>query len=266
MTFTWLQLGLAGVSGALVALLLSVFGGGGSVLAVPLLLYLVGVRDPHAAVGASAAGVALNALTALAGHARAGRVRWRPALGFAAFGVTGAWAGAALAQRIDGRALLLAFAGAMVTVGLAMLRPAKAEARPALLPNRQNRPNRRAQLRCAGAGLGVGAASGFFGIGGGFLIVPGLMAATGMGLALAQAASLVSVAAFGATTAATYAAAGWLDPALVGAMAVGGLGGAALGLPLAARLGRNVKLARRLFAGLIILTALYVAVRALTGA
>lgn len=263
MTLTWLQLGLAGLSGALVAGLLSVFGGGGSVLAVPLLLYLVGVRDPHAAVGASAAGVALNALTALAGHARAGRVRWRPALGFAAFGVTGAWAGAALAQRIDGRALLLAFAGAMVTVGLAMLRPAKAEDRPTALPNRPSRP---AQLRLAGAGLGVGAASGFFGIGGGFLIVPGLMAATGMGLALAQAASLVSVAAFGATTAATYAAAGWLDPALVGAMALGGLAGAALGLPLAARLGRNVVLARRLFAGLIVLTAVYVAARALLGA
>lgn len=262
MSLTWLQLGLASVSGALVALLLSVFGGGGSVLAVPLLLYLVGVRDPHAAVGASAAGVALNALTALAGHARAGRVRWRPALTFAAFGVTGAWAGAALAQRIDGRALLLAFAGAMVTVGLAMLRPARAEDPSAALPNR---PSRLVQLRLAGAGLGVGAASGFFGIGGGFLIVPGLMAATGMGLAMAQAASLVSVAAFGATTAATYAAAGWLDPALVSAMAVGGLGGAALGLPLAARLGRNVTLARRLFAGLIILTALYVAVQAVTG-
>lgn len=259
MTLTWLQLGLAGLSGALVAGLLSVFGGGGSVLAVPLLLYLVGVRDPHAAVGASAAGVALNALTALAGHARAGRVRWPPAVAFAAFGVTGAWAGAALAQRIDGRALLLAFAGAMATVGLAMLRPARPDAGASALPNRA------APLRLAGAGLGVGAASGFFGIGGGFLIVPGLMAATGMGLALAQASSLVSVAAFGATTAATYAAAGRLDPALVGAMALGGLAGAALGLPLAARLGRNVVLARRLFAGLIVLTAVYVAARALLG-
>ncbi|MFO0286201.1 MAG: TSUP family transporter, partial [Brevundimonas sp.] len=129
-----------------------------------------------------------------------------------------------------------------------------------------NRPSRLGQRRRAGACLGVGAASGVFGVGGGCLSVPGLMAATGMGLAMAQAASLVSVAAFGATTAATYAAAGWLDPALVVAMALGGLGGAALGLPLAARLGRNVTLARRRFAGLIILTALDVAVRAVTGA
>ncbi|MDQ7813443.1 TSUP family transporter, partial [Brevundimonas sp.] len=70
------QLLLAVFSGSLVALLLTVFGGGGSVLAVPLLLYVVGVQDPHVAIGASAAGVALNALTALAGQARAGRVRW----------------------------------------------------------------------------------------------------------------------------------------------------------------------------------------------
>jgi uncharacterized membrane protein YfcA len=259
MDYTPVQLALAALSGGLVALLLTVFGGGGSVLAVPLLLYMVGVREPHAAVGASAAGVALNALTALAGHARAGRVRWGPALGFAVFGVAGAWAGASLAQRIDGRALLLAFAGAMAAVGLAMLRPVSAGAAA------ERRPNRALTPRLAGAGLGVGAASGFFGIGGGFLIVPGLMAATGMGLALAQAASLVSVAAFGATTAATYAAGGWLDPALVAAMALGGLAGAAVGLPLAARLGRNAALGRRLFAGLIVLTAGYVAIRALSG-
>ena len=64
------QLVLAALSGGLVALLLTVFGGGGSVLAVPLLLYVVGVRDPHVAIGVSAAGVSLNALTALAGQAR----------------------------------------------------------------------------------------------------------------------------------------------------------------------------------------------------
>jgi hypothetical protein len=86
------QLMLAVLSGGIVALLLTVFGGGGSVLAVPLLLYVVGVQDPHVAIGASAAGVALNALTALTGQARAGpggqgRARprqWQPGGGWPA--------------------------------------------------------------------------------------------------------------------------------------------------------------------------------------
>src|SRR5690606_3196142 len=111
---------LAGMSGGVVALLLTVFGGGGSVLAVPLLLYVVGVRDPHVAIGVSAAGVSLNALTALAGQARAGRVRWPCATVFAVTGAAAAWVGSSVAKAIDGRHLLLAFAVAMVMVGLAM--------------------------------------------------------------------------------------------------------------------------------------------------
>lgn len=93
------QLLLAALSGGVVALFLTVFGGGGSVLAVPLLLYVVGVRDPHVAIGVSAAGVSLNALTALAGQARAGRVRWPCALTFALFGATGAWFGSSSPRR-----------------------------------------------------------------------------------------------------------------------------------------------------------------------
>ena len=100
------QLALAAASGGLVSLLLTVFGGGGSVLAVPLLLYVVGVRDPHVAIGASAAGVALNALTGLAGHAGEDRVKWPCALTLAGFGVLGALAGSSLAKRVDGQSLL----------------------------------------------------------------------------------------------------------------------------------------------------------------
>ena len=113
------------------------------------------------------------------------------------------------------------------------------------------------------AGAGVGSAAGFFGIGGGFLIVPGLMAATGMSLATAQATSLLSVAAFGATTAGNYALSGWIDPGLVAAITVGGVAGTAAGLPLARRLGANAALGRALFAGLILVVAAYVAIRAI---
>ena len=255
-----ITLALAAMSGAIVALLLTVFGGGGSVLAVPLLLYVVGVRDPHVAIGVSAAGVSLNALTALAGQARAGRVRWPCALVFAAFGVAGAWAGSSLAKTIDGHQLLLFFALAMAAVGAAMLRPVRDAGSTTVRLTPVSAP--RLAPRLALSGAGVGAAAGFFGIGGGFLIVPGLMTATGMTLALAQATSLVSVAAFGASTAVNYSLSGLISWPLVAAMTVGGLVGTAAGLPVSRRLGANAALGRRLFAGLILITAAYVAVRA----
>lgn len=259
MTTDLLPLLLAVLSGGIVALLLTLFGGGGSVLAVPLLLYVVGVSDPHVAIGVSAAGVALNALTALAGHAKAGRVRWPCASLFAVTGATGAWFGSSVAKMIDGHQLLLIFAFAMAAVGLSMLRPKAVTALP------EPRLNWAMSPRVGLAGAGVGSAAGFFGIGGGFLIVPGLMASTGMSLAAAQATSLLSVAAFGATTAGNYALSGWVDPALVAAMALGGLVGTLAGLPLAKRLGANAALGRTLFAGLILVVAAYVAVRAIAG-
>ena len=110
MTQDLATLALTCLTGGVVAAFLTVFGGGGSVLAVPLLVYLVGVKEPHVAIGVSAAGVALNALTALVAQARAGRVRWPIALSFAAFGVVGAWLGSSLAKQIDGHQLLLLFA------------------------------------------------------------------------------------------------------------------------------------------------------------
>lgn len=256
MTTELTPLVLTAFSGGVVALLLTLFGGGGSVLAVPLLLYVVGVADPHVAIGVSAAGVALNAVTALAGHARAGRVRWPCATLFAITGAAGAWFGSSLAKMIDGHQLLLIFAVAMAAVGVSMLRPKAAVARD------EPRLNWSMSPRVSMAGAGVGSAAGFFGIGGGFLIVPGLMASTGMSLATAQATSLLSVAAFGATTAGNYALSGWVDPGLVAAMAVGGVAGTAAGLPLAHRLGSNARLGRILFAGLILVVAAYVAVRA----
>jgi uncharacterized membrane protein YfcA len=254
-----LHLILAALSGGIVAMLLTVFGGGGSVLAVPLLLYVVGVRDPHMAIGASAAGVSLNALTALAGQARAGRVRWPCAILFAVVGSAAAWIGSSAAKAIDGHQLLLAFAVAMTAVGLAMLRPKKNDGDPGVRLNRGMTP------RIVASGAGVGVAAGFFGIGGGFLIVPGLMWATGMTLAAAQATSLLSVAAFGASTAVNYSLSGLVDWGVVAAMAVGGAAGTMAGLPLSKRLGDNAALGRRLFAGLILIVAVYVAYKAITG-
>jgi uncharacterized protein len=151
-----LALGLpaAVAGGAIIALLLGLFGGGGSVLATPLLLYLVGIRDPHVAIGTGAAAVAVNAAANLAVQARAGTVKWPCALSFAGAGLAGSLAGAVLAQRVDGQALLSAFALAMLAVGLAMLRPAKAEGDPAV------RLDLQMTLKLVPAGLVVGLAAG----------------------------------------------------------------------------------------------------------
>jgi uncharacterized membrane protein YfcA len=118
-------------------------------------------------------------------------------------------------------------------------------------------------LKLAPVGLGTGLAAGFFGIGGGFLIVPGLMAATGMTLAHAAASSLVSVALFGFATSASYAASGLIDWPVFAALVAGGAVGAMAGARLARRLADKAGLARRVFALMVVATAAYVGWRAL---
>lgn len=246
-------------SGALVGMLLGVFGGGGSVLAAPLLLYVVGVSDAHVALGTASAAVAVNAGINLIGHNRAGRVKWPCASVFAAAGLLGAFAGSSLAKMIDGRALLIGFAGAMAVIALSMLRPAKGEGDPAV------RLDAALMMRLAPMGVGVGFAAGFFGIGGGFLIVPGMMMATGMTIAHASASSLVSVALFGAATASNYAVSHLVDWRLVGLLIAGGVAGGAAGLALAKMLSTSAASARSAFAVFVLCAAFYVAWRAIAG-
>lgn len=245
------------LSGALVALLLTLFGGGGSVLATPLLLYVVGVRDPHVAIGTSAAAVAVNAAVGLAAQARAGRVKWPCALTFGAPGLVGSLVGAHLAKAVSGTHLLAWFALAMAMVGMSMFRAPGSPGDPDVHID----PAKAARLVPVGAATGL--AAGFFGIGGGFLIAPGLMAATGMTLANAAASSLVSVALFGAATSVSYAASGLVDGRLFLALVAGGALGVLAGTRLAPHLAARALLARRLFAAMIVLTAAYVAWRAL---
>ena len=113
-------------------------------------------------------------------------------------------------------------------------------------------------LKLAPVGLATGLAAGFFGIGGGFLIAPGLMASTGMTLANAGASSLVSVALFGTATSASYAASGQVVWPLFGALVAGGAAGTLAAMPLAKRLEGQAKLARSSFALLVIAVALYI--------
>lgn len=243
---------LAALGGALIGLLLTLFGGGGSVLATPWLIYVVGLTDTHAAIGTSAAAVAVNAATGLAAQARAGRVKWPCASVFAAAGLAGALIGAQLAKQVDGQALLHWFAVMMIAIALSMLLPRRSAGDPDV------HFTPAMTFRLAPFGLLTGLAAGFFGIGGGFLIAPGLMASTGMTLANAAASSLVSVSLFGSATSLSYALSGQLVWPLFGALVAGGAVGTLAALPLARHLESRAALARTLFALMVIAVAVYI--------
>lgn len=252
---TTAQLLLGALSGSVVGLSLGLVGGGGSILAVPLLVYLVGVDDPHVAIGTSALAVAANALVGLAGHARAGHVKWRCASVYAATGVVGAWLGARGARAVDGQVLLALFATLMLVVAALMLRSRGRDGDAAVVLNPANAP------RLVAAGGATGLLSGFFGIGGGFLVVPGLMASTGMPVLLAVGSSLVVVSALGLTTALSYAREGLVDWTLAAVVIGGGAAGSAVGLALARRLAARKGALNRVMAALIVLVALYMLAR-----
>jgi uncharacterized membrane protein YfcA len=240
-------------SGALVGFVLGLVGGGGSILAVPLMVYLVGVPSPHVAIGTSALAVAVNALTGLAHHVRHGTVKWRCALVFAASGVAGALAGSTAGKAFDGEKLLFLFAIVMAVVGVLMLRRRRLEGDASVVLGRENAP------KLVGYGAGAGLFSGFFGIGGGFLIVPGLVAATGMPMINAIGSSLVAVSAFGLTTAVNYSFSGLVDWPLALAFIAGGVGGGFGGAQLAKHLSAARGRLTMLFAGLIFIVAAYMA-------
>jgi uncharacterized membrane protein YfcA len=247
---------LALLSGALIGFVLGLVGGGGSILAVPLLVYVVGVESAHAAIGTAAVAVALNAATGLAGHARNRNVKWPCALTFGGAGILGAAIGAEVGKAVDGQALLAAFGGLMVVVGALMLRGRKSGGNPDVRLNAESA--RHLLPRLAAYGLAVGLLAGFFGIGGGFLIVPGMIAATAMPIAMAIGSSLVVVTALGATTAASYAMSGYVDWVLVAWLVAGGAIGSAIGLFLGKRLAGRKKLLERGFAAVVIAVGLFV--------
>ncbi|MBI2717307.1 MAG: sulfite exporter TauE/SafE family protein [Rhizobiales bacterium] len=244
------------VSGSLVGFVLGLIGGGGSIIAVPLLLYTVGVASPHVAIGTSAIAVSLSAAGNLLNHARNGMVKWPCAVSFSAAGVIGAWAGSTLAMRLPGNQLLALFGLVMIVVGIVMLvrKDAKgnSEVRLSMATARELMP-----LLLA-VGFAVGALSGFFGIGGGFLIVPGLMLATGMPIAYAIGTSLVAVSVFGAATASNYALAGLVDLRVAGFFILGGLLGGLAGTMAGGQLSKSKALLTMVFAGFVVLIGVYV--------
>ncbi|MFG2414977.1 sulfite exporter TauE/SafE family protein [Streptomyces goshikiensis] len=173
---------LALAAGAVIGLALGALGGGGSVLAVPALIYLLGFT-PAAATTSSLIIVTATSATALYAHATAGNVRWKTGALFAAVGIPPAIAAATLAIRVPEAVLTAAFAAIALLAALAMFK--------APPPDQQPRAVRAA--RAAGTGAGLGAVTGFLGVGGGFLAVPALVAVLGLRMRAAVGTSLLVI-------------------------------------------------------------------------
>ncbi|WP_329041391.1 sulfite exporter TauE/SafE family protein [Streptomyces sp. NBC_00178] len=181
---------LALVAGAVVGLALGGLGGGGSVLAVPALTYLIGM-PPADAITASLIIVTLTSITALTGHARDGNVVWRTGLLFAAAGIVPVMLAGTAAGHLPQAGLTIAFAVVAGVAALRMLRPAPAPAAG------------KVPAKAAAAGAGLGAVTGLLGVGGGFLAVPALARVLNLPLRRAIGTSLLvitinSIAALGA--------------------------------------------------------------------
>lgn len=182
------DLGLGGLTG----LFLGALGGGGSILTVPALVYLLG-EPVRAAATDSLVIVGATALAAAVGHARAGRVRWATGLSVGAAGVLASYAGTAANRAVDPDVLLLAFAGLVAVAAVAMLARRHAPAATGGDVTPAARPAARA-ARIVAAGFAVGFLTGFLGVGGGFVIVPALVMALGYGMPEAVGTSLLIIA------------------------------------------------------------------------
>ncbi len=243
---------LALSSGGLIGLVLGLLGGGGSILAVPLLIYFVGLTDPHTAIGTAAVVVAAGAALSLVGQWRANTVRWRCAGVFAVAGIIGAAFGAEVAKSFDGQRLLAWFGLLMIIVGFLQFRNHATNGNTGVQLNAQTAGHMLPRL--APAGLGVGALAGFFGIGGGFLVVPALMRTTGLPIRQAIGSSLVVIAALGLTSASSYAWSGYVDWPLAGQLTLGAAAGASAGIALGKLAAGNKTLLENGFALAVIAT------------
>ncbi len=234
--------------GALIGLVLGLLGGGGAILAVPGLVYVLGA-DPHAAIAASLAIVAVGAATGLLAHARRGRVAWVTALQLGLTGAVGAWAGASAGRLVPGERLLALLGLFMLLAAWLMVRRPTADA---------ERPPSSRWLAPL-LGLGVGVLTGFFGIGGGFLIVPALTLGLGLPIRLAIGTSLAVITMNALAGVVGYLGGGTVDWSLTLLVSLGAVGGALVGSRLATS--APERQLRRGFAGLVAVIAIYLVYR-----
>ena len=239
--------------GLAIGIALGMLGGGGSVLAVPVLVYVLG-QSVHEATTASLVVVTVGALAGGLGHARERRVCWRHAGAFIGAALPGVIVGTALGNSVSGAALIAAFAMIMLLAAIATWRKASDD-RHAVDAMRDPACPRLQLGRDLAAGALIGAMTGFFGVGGGFLIVP-FAVFLALSMRLAVGTSLVIITAISLMALAAHLLAGrGLDLAVTATMTAGCALGALAGVTLAGRVAQR-QLGRG-FAGLLTGVAAY---------
>src|SRR5262245_5011060 len=230
--------------GLAIGILLGLVGAGGSILAVPVLVYVLGEPVKQATTES----LLIVGLTALAGaltSAREHRVRWRVGLAFAAAGAAAAVVGTALNRLVGSSAILLGFGALLLAAAYAMTRAPDPRVRPPHVP-----------ARIGAAGAATGLLTGFFGVGGGFLIVPALTLGVCLPLALAVGTSLLVITLTSTTALAAHLASGGINVSLSAGFAGAAVAGAVAGSRLHARVREPVL--RSLFAALLLAVGLAV--------
>ncbi|ABS24977.1 sulfite exporter TauE/SafE family protein [Anaeromyxobacter sp. Fw109-5] len=247
-------------SGLLVGGLLGALGAGGSVLTVPILVYVLG-EDVSTAATTSLLVVGLAAASGAASHWRAGTVRLPTALALSGVASAGSIAGSLLRERLGGRGFLIAFAGLLLLAAALVWRPAdraRGEPRECVL-----RPDVRSCAKLGAAGMGVGFLTGLFGVGGGFVIVTVLLLVLSFPPRQAVGTSLVVVALASAMALAASARGAPADWEVAIPFALAGVAGSGAGRRLAARL--DEALLRRAFALVLVILSAFLFARNLPG-
>ncbi|WP_199433824.1 sulfite exporter TauE/SafE family protein [Qaidamihabitans albus] len=214
-----------------VGLALSVLGGGGSILTVPILIYLAGLGAKHA-IALSLFVVGVTSAIGAVSHARAGRVRWRTGLVFGAAGMAGAYGGGRLAAFVPDSWLLAGFGLMMIGTAVAMIRGRSG--------GRGEPHGELPVLVVVVEGVVVGAVTGLVGAGGGFLVVPALALLGGLPMAVAVGTSLVVIAMKSFAALAGYLASVEIDWPLAMAVTAAAVAGGLLGGRLAGRIPESV--------------------------
>ena len=210
-----------------VGLAIGLLGGGGTILLLPLLVYVAGLETKEA-IATSLLVVGVTSVFATITHARSGNVRWRTGVLFGAAGMVGAYAGGLLSRFIPGWVLMLAFAAMMIATAVAMLRPRTAAATGAA---RGSLP----LLRIIADGLVVGLVTGIVGAGGGFLVVPALALLGGLPMVAAVGTSVLVIAMKSFAGLAGYLSTVSIDWALAAGVSVTAVIGAVIGGRLAGK-------------------------------
>lgn len=240
----------AAAIGIVVGLVMGMLGGGGAILTLPALVYLLGQEVP-AATATSLLVVGANAAVGALTHHLAGRVRWRTALVFAAGVLCGAMPGVWLNRMVPEALVLVLFAGVLLAAATMMVRwhPSAAQ-----VPAGDCRGLSYC-LRAAGAGLGIGLLTGFFGVGGGFLIVPALLRGLRIAMPQAVATSLAIVSLNAVSGLVGHVLFGRVQPGLVLPLLAGSVAGIGVGTRLSGTVPEV--LLQRLFAGPLVLIAFF---------